>query len=47
MNLIPHIKGAEKVFGIGCLHELGGTIESIADKLAAKFDSSLLLLLEI
>ena len=35
MNLIPHVKGAE-AFGIGCLHELRGTIGSIADELAAE-----------
>ena len=36
MNLIPHVKGAEKAFGIGCLHELRGTIGSIADELASE-----------
>ena len=36
MNLIPHVKGAEEAFGIGCLHELRGTIGSIADELAAE-----------
>jgi len=32
MNLIPHVNGA----GTGCLHELRGTIVSIADELAAE-----------
>jgi len=32
MNLIPHVKGAEEAFSIGCLHELRGTIGSIADE---------------
>jgi len=36
MNLIPHVKGAEEAFSIGCLHELRGTIGSIADELAAE-----------
>ena len=36
MNLIPHVKGAEEAFGIGCLHELRGMIGSIADELAAE-----------
>jgi len=36
MNLIPHVKGAEEAFGIDCLHELRGTIGSIADELAAE-----------
>ena len=36
MNLIPHVKGVEKAFGIGCLHELRGTIGSIVDELAAE-----------
>ena len=36
MNLIPHVKGAEKAFGIGSLHELRGTIGSIADELVAE-----------
>jgi len=30
------IKGAEEAFGIGCLHELKGTIGSIADELGAE-----------
>ena len=30
MNLIPHVKGAEEAFSIGCLHELRGKIGSIA-----------------
>ena len=36
MNLIPHVKGAEKAFGIGCLHELRGAIGSIANELAVE-----------
>ena len=36
MNLIPHVKGAEEAFEIGCLHEFRGTIGSIADELAAE-----------
>ena len=36
MNLIPHVKGAEEAFGIGCLHELRCLIVSIADELAAE-----------
>ena len=36
INLIPHVKGAEEAFGIGCLHELRGTIGSIVDELAAE-----------
>ena len=36
MNLIPHVKGAEEAFSIGCLHELRGTIGSIKDELAAE-----------
>jgi len=36
MNLIPHVKGAEEAFSIGCLHELRGMIDSIADELAAE-----------
>jgi len=36
MNLIPHVKGAEEAFSIGCLHELRSTIGSIADELASK-----------
>jgi len=36
MNLIPRVKGVEEAFGIGCLHELRGTIGSIADELAAE-----------
>ena len=36
MNLIPHVKDAEEAFSIGCLHELRGTIGSIADELAAE-----------
>ena len=37
MNLIPHVRGAQEVFGIvGCLHELRGMIGLIADELAAK-----------
>jgi len=36
MILIPHVKGAEEAFGIDCLHELRGTIGSIADELAAE-----------
>jgi len=36
MNLIPHVKGAEKAFGTGCLHELRGMIGSIVDELAAE-----------
>ena len=35
MNLIPHVKGAEEAFSIGCLHELRGTIGSNANELAA------------
>ena len=38
MNLLPHVKGAEEAFGIGCLHELRGTIGSIADELAAEIE---------
>ena len=37
MKLIPHVKGAEEAFSIGCLHELRGTIGSIADELAANY----------
>jgi len=33
MNLIPHVKGAEEAFGIGCWNELRGTIGSIAHEL--------------
>jgi len=36
MNLVPHVKGVEEAFKIGCLHELRGTIVSIADELAAE-----------
>jgi len=36
MNLVPHVKGAEEAFDIGCLYELKGTIGSIADELAAE-----------
>ena len=36
MNLIPHFKGVEKAFIIGCLHELRGTIGLIVDELAAE-----------
>jgi len=36
MNLIPRVKCAEEAFGIGCLHELRGSIGSIADELAAE-----------
>ena len=36
MNLIPHVKGAEVASNIGCLHELRGTIGSIADELAVE-----------
>ena len=35
MNLIPHVEGAEEAFSIGCLHELRGTIGSIADSVLA------------
>ena len=43
MNLIPHVKGAEELFCIGCLHEMRGTIGSIADELTAEIlcDSAL------
>ena len=34
MILIQHVKGAEEAFSIDCLHELKGTIGSIADDLA-------------
>ena len=36
MNLIPHVKGAEEAFSIGCLHELRGTKGWIAHELAAE-----------
>ena len=36
MNLVPHFKGAEEAFSPGCLHELRGTMGSIADELAAE-----------
>jgi len=36
MNLIPHVKGEEEAFGMGCLHELRGMIGLIADELAAE-----------
>jgi len=36
MNLIPHVKGAEEAFSTGCLHELRGTMGSIADELTAE-----------
>jgi len=36
MNFIPHSKGAEEAFGIGCLYDLRGTDGSITDELAAE-----------
>ena len=36
MNFIPHVKDAEEAFSLSCLHELRGTIGSIADELAVE-----------